>query len=171
MLTLPSQLVARLLADPTFKPEQRPPRFELGAGAFVFRECAQPDGQPAKRRPPGSDRWRNTGGVKGARLLELESGSSVKLLRRYGTLQLATGAGVPARGRRAGASTAGKEGGKGKVRHDGLAAGAPFRPSQLHADRSSACPPARLCCQSSAITSTTWWTGALERWIRPASQM
>ena len=107
MAHLPTELVQRLLADASFQPGGRPSHFRavvpgsladpalqpppsnLGhragpAGGWLFKETAE---ERQKRRHPAADRWRNCGGVAGAR--DLPAARPV-LRRRYGKLTPAT---------------------------------------------------------------------------------
>ena len=102
MAHLPTELVARLLADASFQPGGRPSHFRAvvpgsladaalqpppstiehpgPADGWIFKETAA---ERQKRRHPAADRWRNCGGVAGAR--DLPAARPV-LRRRYGKL-------------------------------------------------------------------------------------
>jgi hypothetical protein len=88
MAHLPHTLVIRLLRDPSFQPGARPIHFSgpcpgpdgtPSAGGWLFKEVTS---ERSTRRPSGADRWRNTGGAKGARNLHMDG--PPQLRRRYG---------------------------------------------------------------------------------------
>ena len=78
--TLTPSVAVRMLRDDKFDPGPRPSVFDLGASKWLFKES----GASRKKRGVHDDRWRNSGGAKGAR--NLPAGGPPLIRRRYGAI-------------------------------------------------------------------------------------
>lgn len=79
---LPVQLVHRMLTEARFQPGSRPSHFEAGCGRWVFKEQSA----DKRRRGTSQDRWKHSGGKKGARNLAVMADGEPLVRRRYGNV-------------------------------------------------------------------------------------
>jgi hypothetical protein len=86
---LPPEIAARMLLDENYQPGKRPGSFISKDGQWIFKETGRVLGIRKKgdrNKEDKSDRWHNSGGVRGARDMPVKGSGRPIVRRRYGSV-------------------------------------------------------------------------------------
>lgn len=86
---LPPEIAARMLLDENYQPGKRPGSFISKDGQWIFKETVRVLGIRKKgdrNKEDKSDRWHNSGGVRGARDMPVKGSGRPIVRRRYGSV-------------------------------------------------------------------------------------